>query len=90
MRKDKAHVLAISAVTDEAQFWNGLKKAHGRLPAGALWKLAIASQDGTRAVNVIAHDSVDGVREFFETHAGAHATTEYFEADAANAVGLAR
>ncbi|MEU0536820.1 hypothetical protein [Amycolatopsis tolypomycina] len=34
------------------------EKAHGRLPAGAVWKLAIASRDGTRAVNVIAHDSV--------------------------------
>ena len=90
MRKEKAHVLAISAVADEGKFWNGLKKAHGRLPAGAAWKLAIASKDGTRAVNVIAHDSVDAVREFFDTHAGAHATTEYFEADAANAVGLPR
>ncbi|KDN19541.1 hypothetical protein [Amycolatopsis rifamycinica] len=90
MRKEQAHVLAISAVTDESKFWNGLKKAHGRLPAGAVWKLAIASRDGTRAVNVIAHGSADAVREFFEAHAGAHATTEYFEADAANAVGLAR
>ncbi|WP_229902403.1 hypothetical protein [Amycolatopsis bullii] len=83
-------MLAISAVSDEGRFWNGLKKAHGRLPAGASWKLAVASQDGTRAVNVLAHDSVEEVRAFFETHAGAHATTEYFEADAANAVGLAR
>jgi hypothetical protein len=41
-------------------------------------------------VNIITHDSVDGVRDFFETHAGAYATTEYFEADAANAVGLPR
>ncbi|WP_410597611.1 hypothetical protein [Amycolatopsis sp. lyj-23] len=90
MRKEQTHVLAISAVTDESGFWNGLKQAHGRLPAGAVWKLAVASKDGTKAVNVIAHDSADGVREFFETHAGAHATTEYFEADAANAVGLAR
>ena len=90
MRKEKTHVLAISAITDEGKFWNGLKKAHGRLPAGAVWKLAIASTDGARAVNVIAHDSVDAVRDFFETHAGAHATTEYFEADAANAVGLPR
>jgi hypothetical protein len=37
-----------------------------------------------------AHASVDGVREFFESHAGAYATTQYFEADAANAVGLPR
>ena len=90
MTKDKKHVLAISAVSDGSKFWNGLKKAHGRLPPGAVWKLAVASTDGTRAVNVIAHDSVDRVREFFETHAGAHASTEYFEADAANAVGLPR
>jgi len=90
MKKAQTHVLAISAISDEGKFWTGLKKAHGRLPAGAVWKLAVASRDGTRAVNVIAHDSLDGVRDFFETHAGPYATTEYFEADAANAVGLAR
>ena len=44
--------------------------------------------DGTRAVNVIAHDSVEAVRDFFEKQVGAYATTEYHEADAANAVGL--
>jgi hypothetical protein len=90
MSKEKTHVLAVSAVTDENRFWNGLKKAHAQLPPGAAWTLAVASKDGTRAVNVIAHDSVEGVRDLFEPHAGAHATTEYFEADAANAVGLPR
>ncbi|MGW7535445.1 hypothetical protein [Amycolatopsis sp. NPDC054798] len=84
------HVLAVSTVSDNSKFWNGLKKAHGQLPKGAKWKLAIASADGSKAVNVISHDSVEGVRAFFEAHAGAYAATEYFEADAANAVGLAR
>lgn len=83
-------VLAISTVSDGGKFWSGLKNAHARLPQGAKWKLAVASTDGAKAVNVIAHDSIDGVREFFESHAGAYATTEYFEADAANAVGLPR
>lgn len=82
------HVLAVSTVSDQNGYWNALKKAHGRLPKGASWSLAIASTDGTKAVNVIVHDSVDGVRGFFEEHAAAFATTEYFEADAANAVGL--
>ena len=84
------HVLAVSTVSDDGKFWNGLKKAHAKLPKGARWKVAVASTDKTRAVNIITHDSVEGVREFFETHAGAYATTEYFEADAANAVGLPR
>ena len=84
------HVLAVSTISDERRFWGGLKKAHGRLPAGATWPFAVASTDGTTAVNVIAHDSVEAVRSFFEEHAGSFATTEYFEADAANAVGLAR
>ncbi|MCD5345125.1 hypothetical protein PX701_08780 [Agromyces sp. H3Y2-19a] len=84
------HIMAISTVDDGDLFWGALKKAHGRLPKGAKWVLAIASTDGTRAVNVIAHDSADAVREFFEAYAGRAATTEYFEADAANAVGLAR
>ena len=83
-------VMAVSTVSDGGKFWNGLKKAHAQLPKGAKWKLAVASTDGAKAVNVIAHDSIDGVREFFEAHAGAYATTEYFEADAANAVGLPR
>jgi hypothetical protein len=84
------HVLAVSTVSDTSRFWSGLKKAHAALPKGAKWKVAVASKDGAKAVNIIAHDSIDGVREFFETHAGAYATTEYFEADAANAVGLPR
>ncbi|OLF12797.1 hypothetical protein BLA60_05880 [Actinophytocola xinjiangensis] len=83
------HVVAVSAVADNDRFWNELRKAHARLPRGA-WKVAVASTDGTRAVNVITHESVDAVREFLDTHAGAYATTEYFEADAANAVGLPR
>jgi hypothetical protein len=82
------HVMAVSMISDEGRFWSGLKKAHDRLPKGAKWTLAVASTDGTKAVNVIAHDSVDTVRSFFEEHAGSFATTEYFEADAANAVGL--
>jgi hypothetical protein len=84
------HVMAVSTVSEQAGFWNALKKAHGRLPHGARWKLAVASTDGTKAVNVIAHDSVDAVRSFFEEMSAPYATTEFFEADAANAVGLAK
>ena len=84
------HVMAVSEVSENNGFWNALKKAHGRLPKGAKWSLAVASADGTKAVNIIRHDSVDGVRGFFEEYAGPFATTEYFEADAANAVGLAK
>ena len=82
------HVLAISTVSDSDRFWAGLKKAYGRLPVGATWVLALASSDGTRAVNVIRHDSIGAVREFLDGYAGAAAVTEYLEADAANAVGL--
>jgi hypothetical protein len=84
------HVMVVSTVSDESRFWSGLKKAHGRLPRQAKWTLAVASTDGTKAVNVIAHDSVDAVRGLFEEHTGEFATTEYFEADAANAVGLSK
>ncbi len=84
------HVLAISAVTDGDRFWGGLKKAHGRLPKGAVWVLALASTDGARAVNVIRHDSIDAVRELLDGHAGTAAVTEYVEADAANAIGLGK
>ncbi|MEV0200206.1 hypothetical protein [Nonomuraea sp. NPDC050691] len=82
------HVMAISSVTDEDGFWAALKEAYGRLPKGARWVLAVAATDGTKAVNVIVHDSVDAVRDFFEGCAGSFAVTEYAEADAANAVGL--
>ncbi|MEV1238555.1 hypothetical protein ACIBO2_45115 [Nonomuraea sp. NPDC050022] len=80
--------MAVSTVSDQDRFWGSLKKAHGKLPKGAKWTLAVSSTDGTKAVNVIVHDSIDGVRGFFEEYAGSFATTEYFEADAANAVGL--
>jgi hypothetical protein len=82
------HVMAVSTISDNDGYWAALKKAHRRLPKGAKWTLAVASADGTRAVNVIVHDSVAGVREFFTEYAGSFATTEFFEADAANAVGL--
>ncbi|PJJ70892.1 hypothetical protein CLV46_0421 [Diaminobutyricimonas aerilata] len=82
------HVLAISTVNDSDRFWGGLKKAHGRLPKGATWVLALADTDGTRAVNVIRSESIEGVRAVLDEHAGPSATTEYFEADAANAIGL--
>jgi hypothetical protein len=80
--------MTITTITDSDRFWASLKRAYDRLPPGARWTLAVASTDGTRAVNVIVHDSVEGVRTFFEQHAGAFGTTEYLEADAANAVGL--
>lgn len=79
------HVMAISTISDERGFWDTLKRAHGRLPSGARWLVAVASTDGTKAVNVIVHDSIDSVKAILD---GPHATTEYFEADSANAVGL--
>ncbi|SDI08227.1 hypothetical protein SAMN05421505_13324 [Sinosporangium album] len=82
------YVMAVSTVSDQDKFWSALKKAYVQLPQGATWKVAVASKDGAKSVNIITHDSIDGVRDFFETHAGAYATTEYFEADALNAVGL--
>jgi hypothetical protein len=82
------HVMAVSTITDDTEFWNGLKRAHGRLPKGAKWKLAVASTDGTKAVNILTGESVAAVKDFFDTHTGASAATEFFAADAANAVGL--
>jgi hypothetical protein len=84
------HVMAVSTVSDEQSFWNAMKKAYGRLPSGARWTVAVASTDGTRAVNVIVHSSIDEVRGFVEEWVGSFAATEYFEADAKNAVGLPR
>jgi hypothetical protein len=84
------HVLAISTVNDNDRFWGGLKKAYGQLPKGATWVLALANTDGTRAVNVIRHDSIEGVRAVLDEYAGPSAVTEYFEADAANAVGFGK
>ena len=82
------HVLAISTVSDSNRYWGVLKQAYARLPAGARWILAVSSTDGAKAVNIIAHDSVESVAGFFEEYAAPFAATEYFEADAANAVGL--
>lgn len=82
------HVLVLSTVTDPDSFWGSLKQSYGRLPAGARWVLAVASTDGTRAVNVIVADSIESVRSIFDTSAGGFAATEYLEADITNAVGL--
>ena len=82
------HVMAVSTISNNDRFWGSLKKAHGKLPKGAKWILAVASTDGTKAVNIIVHDSIGSVKHFFEEYGGPFSTTEYFEADAANAVGL--
>jgi hypothetical protein len=82
------YVMAVSTISDTDQFWDSLKKAYSHLPKGARWTLAVGSTDGTKAVNVIVHDSLDSVKRFFEMYAGSFGATEYFEADAANAVGL--
>ena len=49
---------------------------------------ALEPQVDQLASVVIAHDSIDSVKSFFEEYAGPFAATEFFEADAANAVGL--
>lgn len=82
------YVMAVSTVSDKDKFWGSLKKAHGKLPTGAKWILAVASTDGSKAVNIIVHDSIVSVQDFFDAYAGPFGTTAYFEADAANAVGL--
>src|SRR3954447_5256412 len=84
----KMHIMAVSTISDNDKFWGSLKKAYNRLPKGAKWVLAVGSNDGTKAVNIIVHDSVNSVKNFFEEQSGPFGTTEYFEADAANAVGL--
>ena len=81
------YVMAVSTVTENEDFWSSIKLAHAQLPANARWVFALSSADGTRAVNVLVHDSVQRVRELFAI-ADAYGTTECFEADAANAVGL--
>ena len=82
--------MAVSTVSDPEPFWASLKNAYGRLPRGANWTLAVASTDGTKAVNIIVADSIETVRRVFdEEHSGGFGTTECFEADAANAVVLA-
>jgi hypothetical protein len=82
------HIMAVSTISDNDKFWSSLKMAHSKMPKGAKWILAMASTDGTKAVNVIVHDSIDSVKRFFEEHSGPFGATEYFEADTANAVGL--
>lgn len=82
------HVMAVSTISDNDKFEGALKKAYSQLPKGAKWILAVGSTDGTKAVNVFVHDSFDIIKSFFEAHTGPFGTTEYFEADAANAVGL--
>ena len=82
------YVMAVSTISDNDKFWGSMKKAHAQLPKGAKWIMAVASSDGTKAVNIIVHDSIDTVKRFFEEYSGLFSTTEYFEADAANAVGL--
>ena len=82
------HVMAIHTIADADQFWAACKRGHAQLPAGTRWTLAVASTDGRRGINLLVGAPLDRVRAFFEPLVGPYSTTEYFEADAANAVGL--
>jgi len=82
------HVSALSTVSNKVSLRNSLKATQRQLPRGANWVIAIASTDGTKAVNVVVHVSLREIRSLFEEHIGDYATTDYVEADAANAVGL--
>lgn len=82
------HVFAIHTISDADQFWSACKLGHAQLPAGTRWALAVASTDGTRGINLLVGTSLERVMEFFEPLVGQYSTTEYFEADAENAVGL--
>ena len=84
------YVMAVSTISDNDKFWGALKKAYSQLPTGAKWILAVGSTDGIKAVNIIQHDSIAGVESLFEQYASPFGTTEYFEADIANAVGLGK
>ena len=82
------HVIAVHAISDADQFWSACKRGYAQLPAGTRWTLAVASVDGTRAINLLVGAPVERVKEFFEPLVSQFCTTEYFEADATNAVGL--
>jgi hypothetical protein len=80
--------MAIHTISDADRFWSACKRGHAHLPAGTRWTLAVASADGTRGINLLVGASLEHVKEFFEPLVGQYSTTEYFEADAENAVGL--
>jgi hypothetical protein len=82
------HVMAIHTISAADQFWAACKRGHAHLPAGTRWTLAVASTDGTRGINLLVGAPLERVKAFFEPLVGPYSTTEYFEADAANAVGL--
>jgi len=82
------HIIAIRAISDADEFSSACKQGHAQLPKGARGVLAVASTDGTRGINLLVGASLAAVKEFFDPLIGPFSTTEYFEADAANAVGL--
>jgi hypothetical protein len=82
------HVIAIHTISDADQFWSACKRGYAQLPPGIRWTLAVASTDGARGINLIVGTSLERVKEFLEPLLGSYSTTEYFEADAQNAVGL--
>ena len=84
------HVMAIHTISDADQFWAACKRGHAQLPTATRWALAAASTDSTRGINLLVGSSLERVKAFFEPLVGPYSTTEYFEVDAQNAVGLPR
>jgi hypothetical protein len=80
--------MAIHTISDADRFWSACKRGHAQLPAGMRWTLAVASTDGTRGINLLVGAPLERVKAFFEPLVGQYSTTEYFQADAENAVGL--
>src|SRR5262245_45562494 len=88
VERNTMHIIAVHTIVDADKFWSACKRGHAQLPTGTRWALAVASSDGTRGINLLVGASLERVREFFEPLVGPYSTTEYFEADAENAVGL--
>jgi hypothetical protein len=81
-------VMAIHTIADPQRFFAAVEAGMKDMPSGLSVTAMVPSRDRSKAVCVWEADSVDAVSSLVEETTGDSSTNEFFEVDAANAIGL--
>jgi hypothetical protein len=87
-RETRMKVVAVHTITDPDRFFPAAQAGMQALPEGLRVDSLAPSTDGSKAVCVWQAESVDAVRSLVDETVGDASTNEFFEVDAANAIGL--
>ncbi|MBT2509038.1 hypothetical protein J7I98_24740 [Streptomyces sp. ISL-98] len=75
-------------ISDPEKFFAGVRESSGKIPAGLTSHHVLPSVDGTRCHCLWEAASIDDVRNFVDPPTVGISVNEYFEINAAEAIGL--